>query len=468
MEFAAKDKVTLRTNEPDRRIELIGVDQLIPQKANPRTHSRKHIRQIAKSIERFGFVNPVIIDDGSHIIAGHGRVEAAKQLGLTAIPTLRLSNLSAAEVRAYVIADNRLAELSGWDREILATELQGLIDLDFDVELTGFDMGEIDILLEDGDEARREGAGREDDIPDPVPDPAISRAGDLWILGNHRLLCGDARYSEAYATVLGGEKAQLVFTDLQHSLRRDGEVCGFGAIQHSESAMASGEMSSDEFTGFLKTVFRQLVAHTIDGSIHYLCADWRHVLEMMLAGNEAYGELENVCARAKTNAGTGSIYRCQHELIFVWKSGDGPPINNAELGQHGRNRSNLWTCAGVNTMRPGRLEELAMHPTVKPVDLVADAIRDTSRRNAIILDPFMGAGTTMIAAEQTGRRARGLEIDPVHVDVAIRRWQSHSGKSATLAATGQTFEQVAEERHPANPVDRANDETSAPPVREVA
>ena len=294
--------------DPKVLIEVVPISRLTANKGNARTHTRKQTRQIADSIKRFGFNNPILVDDHGEIIAGHGRVAAAKLLGLDEVPALQLSHLSAEEKRAYVLADNRLAELAGWDPQILAIELQALIDMDFDVELTGFDMGEIDILLEDGDEARREGAGLEDDIPDLGPDPAVSRAGDLWILGNHRLLCGDARYSEAYATVLGGEKAQLVFTDLQHSLRRDGEVCGLGGIRHSESATVSGEMSSDEFTGFLKTVFRQLVAHTIDGSIHYLCADWRHVLEMMLAGNEAYSELKNVCARAKTNAGMGSIY----------------------------------------------------------------------------------------------------------------------------------------------------------------
>jgi DNA modification methylase len=246
--------------------------------------------------------------------------------------------------------------------------------------------------------------------------------------------------------MLKGEKAEFVFTDPPYNVPIDGHVCGHGKVRHREFAMASGEMSSEAFTDFLKTVFRQLVRHTTDGSIHDICMDWRHMTEMMTAGNEVYTELKNLCVWSKTNAGMGSFYRSQHELIFVWKSGDASHFNNVELGQHGRNRSNVWSYAGVNTMRPGRLEELAMHPTVKPVAMVADAIKDCSRRKGIILDPFLGSGTSLIAAERTGRRARGIEIDPGYVDVAIRRWQLYTGKAATLAATRQTFEEIEEER----------------------
>jgi DNA modification methylase len=429
-----------------RRIEMVPVTRLTAYKGNARTHTKKQTRQIAESITRFGFCNPILIDQDGEIIAGHGRVEAAKLLGLQDVPTLRLSHLSAAEKRAYVLADNKLAAMAGWDREILAIELQGLIDLNFQVEFTGFETAEIDFILDDADEARRETAGPEDDVVEPLPGATITQFGDLWLLDKHRISCGDARDSRSYELLLDGAKAEFVFTDPPYNVQIDGHVCGHGNTRHREFAMASGEMSPEAFTGFLKTAFRRLVECTTDGSIHDICMDWRHLTEMMTAGNEVYAELKNLCVWAKTNAGMGSFYRSQHELIFVWKSGDGSHINNFELGQYGRNRSNVWTYAGVNTMRPGRLAELAMHPTVKPVAMAADALKDCSRRNGIVLDPFSGSGTILIAAERAGRRARGIEIDPGYVDVAIRRWQSYTGRTATLAATGQTFEEIEEER----------------------
>jgi DNA modification methylase len=433
-------------NNATRALEMVPVDRLTPYLGNARKHTRKQIRQIAKSVERFGFTNPVLIDNHGQIIAGHGRVEAAKLLGMHSVPTLRLSHLSAADKRAYIIADNRLAEKAGWDRELLAIELQALIDLDFDVGLTGFEMGEIDILLNDADEAKRETAGPEDKVSDPLPDNVVSKPGDLWLIGNHRLLCGDARISAAYQQLLDGEKAELVITDPPYNVAIDGHVSGKGAIRHREFAMAIGEMSEAAFIEFLATVFRSLVTYTTAGSIHYVFMDWRHVAEMMAAGKEVYTELKNLCVWTKTNAGMGTFYRSQHELVFVWKTGDAPHVNNFELGQHGRSRSNVWHYAGVNSMRPGRIEELTMHPTVKPVAMIADAIKDCSSRGGLVLDPFCGSGTILIAAERTGRKARALEIDPEYIDVAVRRWQDFTGKSAKLASTGQSFEEVEEQR----------------------
>jgi DNA modification methylase len=444
----------------DRKMELVAVARLKPYGANARTHSKKQIRQIANSIQRFGFTNPVLIDDEGMIVAGHGRVAAAKLLKLTAVPALRLSHLSDAEKSAYILADNRLAEKAGWDKELLAIELQGLIELDFDVEITGFDMPEIDLVLEDADEAKRESSGPEDKVPDPLPSFTVSALGDMWIMGSHRLFCGDARDNSAYQNLLGGDKAEFVFTDPPYNVAIDGHVCGKGAIRHRDFAMASGEMSAEAFTGFLADVFRQLIAHTTDGSIHDVCMDWRHVAEMLAAGNQVYTELKNLCVWTKTNAGMGTFYRSQHELIFIWKSGMGSHINNFELGQHGRSHTNVWTYTGVNTMRPGRLAELAMHPTVKPVALVADAIKDCSRRGGIVLDPFCGSGTILIAAERTGRKARAIEIDAAYVDVAVRRWQTFTGKSATLAGTERSFEEVAEERNATAP--EIDVEASAP------
>jgi DNA modification methylase len=422
------------------------VRELRPHPNNARTHSTKQIRQIAKSIEQFGFCNPVLVDDAKQIIAGHGRVEAAKLLGIDAVPTCRLSHLNDTDKRAYVLTDNKLAEKAGWDRELLAIELQGLIELDVDIELTGFEMAEIDLILEEAREASGAASGPEDSVPELPSGPAVSRTGDLWLLGSHRLLCGDARDKAAYAQLLDGTKAEFVFTDPPYNVAIDGHVCGLGRVRHREFAMGCGEMSEAEFTAFLKTVFALLAETSVDGSIHQICMDWRHIGEMLAAGRAVYTELKNLCIWNKTNAGMGSFYRSKHELVFVWKSGTAAHTNNFELGQHGRYRTNVWDYPGVNTMRQGRLEELAMHPTVKPVALVADAIKDCSRRGGVVLDPFCGSGTILMAAERTGRKARALEVDPNYVDVAVRRWQAYAGKSAVLFGSGETFEAIEAQR----------------------
>jgi DNA modification methylase len=424
------------------KIEYTPVRELRPHPNNARTHSKRQIRQIAKSIQQFGFCNPVLVDDAKQIIAGHGRVEAAKLLGIDAVPTVRLSHLSEAERRAYVLADNKLAEKAGWDRELLAIELQGLIELDVDIELTGFEMAEIDLILEEAREASGDASGPEDAVPEPSLSPAVSQAGDLWLLGSHHLLCGDARDQTAYDQLLAGAKAEFVFSDPPYNVAIDGHVCGLGRIHHRELALGCGEMSEAEFMAFLKTVFALLADNSMDGSIHQICMDWRHIWEMLEAGRSVYGELKDLCVWNKTTAGMGSFYRSKHELVFVWKSGTVAHVNNFELGQYGRHRSNVWDYPGVNTMRAGRRED-PMLPTNKPVGLVADAIKDCSRRGGLVLDPFCGGGTILIAAERTGRKARALEIGPIYVDVAVRRWQAYTGKSAILAGSGETFETTA-------------------------
>ncbi len=433
------------------KIETLALSALRPYARNARTHSKRQIKQIAKSIERFGFCNPILIDDDKQIIAGHGRAEAAKILGLMTVPTVRLSHLSESDKRAYILADNKLAEKAGWDKEILAIELQALVDVDFDFETIGFEAAEVDLVLEDASESKGGFPGPEDAIP-PFPQGAgTTRVGDLWLLGKHRLLCGDAREKASYDALLEGAKAEFVFTDPPYNVPIDGHVCGLGRVRHAEFAMACGEMTEQEFIGFLEDVFTLLTAHTTDGSIHQICMDWRHLGEMSVAGRRVYTELKNLCVWNKNNAGMGSFYRSKHELVFVWKNGNASHVNNFELGQHGRTRSNVWDYAGVNTFRQGRLEELAMHPTVKPVALIADAIKDCSRPGHMVLDPFAGSGSTVIAAERTGRQAFGLEIDPNYVDVAVKRWQKFTGKVATLASSGDRFEDVLDERAMAKP-----------------
>jgi len=427
-------------------IENVSVRSLRPYAGNARTHTKRQIRKIANSIERFGFCNPVLVDDNLQIIAGHGRVEAAKLLGIEEVPIVRLSHLSEADKRAYILADNRLAEDAGWDREILAVELQGLIDLGVPIEITGFEMANVDVILDEARESNGQSSGPEDDIPSYTTGPAVSQPGDLWLAGNHRLLCGDARNRAVYETLLGGEKAHFAFTDPPYNVPIDGHVCGLGRIRHGNFAMGCGEMSEAQFTYFLANIFQLMAENTVDSSIHQICMDWRHMAEILGAGRSTFGELKNVCVWNKSNAGMGSFYRSKHELIFVWKNGTAPHVNNFQLGQHGRTRSNIWTYDGVNTHKSDRRRELAMHPTVKPVALVADAIRDCSRRNDLVLDPFAGSGTILVAAECTGRMARAIEIDPNYVDVALRRWQSYAGKTARLAATGETFEDISENR----------------------
>jgi 16S rRNA G966 N2-methylase RsmD len=434
------------------QVETLPVETLRPYLRNARTHSRKQVRQIADSILKFGFCNPVLVDDEGQIIAGHGRVAAAKLLGMREVPAVRLSHLSETDKRAYVLADNKLAEKAGWDREILAIELQALVDLSFDVQLTGFEPAEVDLILEEAQEATDATGGPEDSIPAYAAGPVVTSPGDLWEVGSHRLLCADAREAASYSILLGFSKPEFVFTDPPYNVPIDGHVCGLGRVRHADFAMGCGEMSQPEFVCFLETVFGHLVVHTADGSIHQICIDWRHMPEMLAAGNAVYTELKNLCVWNKTNAGMGSFYRSKHELVFVWKSGSTPHINTFELGQHGRHRSNVWDYAGVNSAKVGRLDELAMHPTVKPVALVSEAIKDCSRRNGLVLDPFAGSGTVVIAAERTGRRARALEIDPHYVDVAVKRWQAYTGKDAVLSASGETFEEVGEERARASSV----------------
>ena len=451
-----------------RNIELLPLERLTAYKGNARTHTKKQIRQIVESIRRFGFNSPVLIDDAGEIIAGHGRVEAAKLLGLDGVPTLRLSHLSGAEKRAYVVADNKLAEKAGWDHELLAVELQGLIDLDFDVELTGFEAPEIDFILEDADMAKAEASGPEDRIPDPSPAASITRPGDVWVLGHHRVLCGSALDGSDYERLLQGEKAEFVITDPLCSARIDGNVSGKGGIHHRALPLASGEITKAGLIDFLSTSLRHLAAHSRDGSIHDIFMDWRHVAEIMAAGGAAYTELKNVCVWTKTKSGLGSFYHSRHEWVFIWKSGTAAHINNIGLGKDRRNRSNVWEYPGISPMRAGRLEELAIHSTVKPVALVADAIKDCSRRNGLVLDPFLGSGTTVIAAERTGRRARGIEIDPAYVDVTVKRWQDYSGKTATLAGTARTFQEVADERGDVKSACQVANQAPAPTIREAA
>ena len=427
--------------------QWIAVDALKPNARNARTHSKKQILQIADSISTFGFLVPILVNEGRTIIAGYGRYEAAKLRGLKQVPVIEVKELSDAKCRALALADNKIAENAGWDREKLAVELPELSELlieeGLDISITGFAAPEIDQLTADFEEDPSDPADTVD--PDWTAAAPVAKPGDLWQLGPHRLLCGDARNGSDLARLMDGNLAAMAFLDPPYNVRiRD--IVGRGRIKHREFTIGSGELSRTGFAEFLKDTLGAAAAVSRDGAVHFVCMDWRHIGELLEAGGAVYRDTLNIVAWVKSNAGQGSFYRSQHELIGVFRVGQGPHLNNIELGRHGRSRSNVWHYAGVNTFRAGRLDDLKAHPTVKPVALVADAMKDVSRRRDIVLDTFCGSGTTILAAERVGRRAYTLELEPRFVDVAIRRWQTFTRRDAIHTEAGLTFEELASKR----------------------
>lgn len=426
----------------DLYITYTAPETLAPYARNARTHTKDQIRQIARSIRSFGFINPVIVDSKGMIVAGHARVLAAMELGLSKVPVIQIDNLSEAQKRAYILADNKLAENAGWDNDLLRVELEYLsrVNVDIDVDLTGFSVPELDLLFSPANDASEP----EEPPPwPPSPVETVSRTDDLWQLGPHRIICGDCRDPAVIDLLMAEEQARMVITDPPYNVPIDGHVGGLGKHHHPDFAMASGEMSSAVFSNFLVEALGQLARVSTEGSLHYVFMDWRHISELLAAGDQAYDKLLNLCVWAKTNGGMGSLYRSQHELVFLFKKGQAPHLNNIELGKHGRYRTNLWSYAGVNAFGSERNQALDMHPTVKPVRMIADAICDVSRRGDIVLDGFLGSGTTLIAAEQTARICYGVEIDPRYVDVALRRWAEATGTSPIRLASGKSFEAVA-------------------------
>jgi DNA modification methylase len=411
---------------------------------NPRAHSALQIKQIARSITTFGFNVPVLVDSELNVIAGHGRILGAKRAGLTEVPTIRLDHLSVAQARAFMIADNRLTENSDWDERLLAEQLKelSLLDLDFELETTGFDMGEIDLRIQ-GLDAAHEGPDDPADTLRLSTGPPVTRPGDLWRLGRHRVGCGDALEEPAYAALMQSERAAMVFIDSPFNVQIQGHVSGCGHLQHREFAMASGEMTAAEFTQFLIQAFRLHARYSRDGALHYICMDWRHLGELITAGRAVYSGLENLCVWVKNHTGMGTFYRSRHELVFVFRHGEAGHRNNVQLGRYGRDRTNVWEYPSARTPSDeGNL--LALHPTVKPVAMIADAIMDCTARGDVVLDGFLGSGSTVIAAERTHRRCFGLEIDPLYVDTIVRRWQRHTRDRARRASDDRDFDDLEE------------------------
>ena len=427
-------------------VEQVPIDLLKPYAGNARTHSDKQLATIVRSLESFGWMNPLIAERDGTIIAGHGRWLAARQLGLTRCPVIRAEHLTPDAARAYRLADNRIAELSGWDRDILEIELQHLtsVDLDFNIETIGWDHAELDLLL---DPEKEPEGGDPADAEVPLPQAvAVTRPGELWLLGKHRLVCASSLEPASFQMLMDGNKASVGFQDAPYNVPIAGHVSGLGKTKHRDFAMASGEMTDAEFRTFLGTDARLVGEHVVDGAVLAMCMDWRGALLLQLATADAGLSLINLAVWVKTNGGMGSLYRSQHELVFIAKKGSAPHTNNVELGKHGRYRTNVWRYAGVNSFGKKRMEQLGGHPTPKPISLVADYLRDVSLRGQIVLDSFMGSGTTLLAAERTGRIAYGMDLDPLYIDLTIRRWQKMTGDAAICAATGQSFGEVEAER----------------------
>jgi DNA modification methylase len=448
-ETANVQKTTERLAKAKRKlaIEYRPIASLRLDPKNPRLHKEKQVLQIARSIKAFGFNVPVLINAEMQVVAGHGRLEACKLLSIDEVPTIRLEHLTEAQARAFLIADNRLTENAEWDNRLLGEQLKILseAELDFSLEATGFEMGEIDLFIENLSPPIEGEEDPEDALPEPYP-TQVSQIGDIWKLGKHRVLCGDALNERSYSELMQGHRAAAVFTDPPYNDPIDGYVAGFGNIHPREFAMASGEMSEAEFAEFLFKIFRNLARNCEGGSLHFVCMDWRHLPEILAASRRVYSEFKNLCVWVKESGGQGSLYRSQYELVFVFKSGKAKHQNNIQLGQYGRYRTNVWQYPRVNSPARNGEEQLSgLHPTIKPAAMVGDAILDSTSRNDIILDPFLGSGTTVIAAERTGRICFGLELDPFYVDTIIRRWQTFTGKTAVHEKSGRIFSELEQE-----------------------
>ena len=411
---------------PELRLVLRAIDRLRAARRRVRKTSAAQITRIANAIARLGFCLPILITADDEIIDGHERVEAAKQLGFTEITCVVIDHLDDEEIRVLRIALNRIAEKGSWDFDELRLEFKELIELGAPIELSGFELPEIDIVLaEEEPPALEEGEVEVDPEREQVTQP-----GDVWALGEHLIACGDAR-DQAVAAFLfaDGRKAQLIGTDVPFNVAIENNVTRSG---HKEFAMASGEMSREEFIEFNLAWFSVWLQHLVDGGLFASFIDWRSV-EIILAVGRMLGlELLNLIVWNKSKGGMGSMWRSQHELFPVFKAGRAPHRNNIQLGRFGRDRSNVWSYPGATTMGSDAREGLKSHPTVKPVSMLQDALLDMTNVGDIVVDPFLGSGSTLIACEKSGRICRAVEIDPGFVDVAIRRWIDLTGKTPVL------------------------------------
>ena len=399
-----------------------------------------HVREVAASISALGFCDPLLIGRGNELLSGEIRYTAARQMGLERVPCIRIDHLNAEEQRVLRLAVNRLSEKGQWDLDALKVEFEELIVADAPIEVSGFAFDEIDqILLGDGAEGLEDGPLE----PEPAATP-ISRLGDIFQLGLYRIVCADATDPQSFLRVMGeGEVGRLVLTDEPYNVAITGNVT---KGRHREFAMAPGEMSAAEYLAFNEAWMRAVLPHLCDGGLLGTFIDWRGYPTANAAATKLGLAPLNLIVWAKTNAGMGSLYRSQHELMPLFKKGSAPHVNNVELGKGGRWRSNVWTYPGASSLGSDARRGLKDHPTVKPTAMLEDALLDISNRGDLVIDPFLRSGSTLIAAEKTGRVGRGVELDPLYIDVIIRRYEQTTGGSARLADTGETFQALAARR----------------------
>lgn len=420
-------------------LEMRAISELRRHPRHARRHNPAKTRRLSTSIGALGFNVPVLVDASGQVLAGYACLSAAKILGMTHVPTISLHHLSETQATAFMLAHNKLAEDASWDDHKLAIQLKELSDLvlSFEIEATGFELPEIDFRIQSLEAL--ETVDQLDDFAFPARS-AVTALGDLWHLGDHSLLCANALEQASYAGLLRDTKAAMVFTDPPYNVKINGNAAGYGKTTYREFPMAIGEMSDDEFIGFLTTTLSNARSNTAPGGLMYVCMDWRHSTEMHAAARASHLDQVNLCVWVKQNGRLGSFYKSRHELIFIFKNGKEAHQNNIQLGRFGRNRTNVWFYPAPGAFgrkdTPGDVE---LHPTMKPLLLVADAILDCTRRGDLILDPFLGSGTTLLAAERTGRRCAGIELDPLYVDAAVERWQRMTGRKAHNQL-GETFD----------------------------
>jgi DNA modification methylase len=425
---------------PRLEIEIRSIDALKPAKRRTRKPTAAQIERVIQSIRRFGFVGPLLVKE-DRIVDGHVRHAAAEKLGMTTLPCIDVRHLSDDEVGLLAVTVNRLAELGEWDLDAVKIVFEHAIDLNFDLSVTGFSLQEQDIILI-ADAAQE---ATEEQIPDP-PEAPVTHLGDLFALGDHRIFCGNSLQPESYASLVGERQVTVIIADFPYNVRIANNVSGLGKKKHGEFVMASGEMSRPEFSNFLREAITCSAAYLIQGGVFFGFIDWRGIDVLIGAGGEAHLEFINLGVWNKGAGGMGALYRSAHELIPVFCKGGTPAINNVMLGKHGRDRSNVFSYPGANRRGSSAAEALGDHPTPKPVELCADLLRDVSHRGDAVLDPFLGSGTTIIAAEQTGRIGYGIELDPKYVDVAVRRWEQLTGRQAVHVESGLTFAELGVER----------------------
>ena len=437
-------KVSPRRTNQTMAIEYVAVGSLKPDPRPQRKHSQRQLASLIGAIERFDVVRPILVTDDNVVLDGNAVLEAAKRLGHDTIPVIRIDGYTPNELRALQMSLNRIGEHAQWDEAVLRADFIALLadpDIEFSLDFTGFDQVFVDrVTLAD------DVGTPQDDVPEPDGGAPVTRLGDVWICGHHRIVCGDSRDGAVYVLLLAGGRVRLILTDPPYNVRISGNVSGLGKVQHGEFAMASGEMTRAEFIEFQRQVFDHCKQHGVDGALLYAFIDGRHVADQIAAGEAVFGELKQLVVWAKDNAGMGAFYRSQHELLTIWKLGDAPNVNTFGLGSNGRYRSNVWNYPGCASLGAGRAEALSFHPTVKPLPMIVDAILDVTHQGEIVLDPFGGSGTTLIAAERTGRIARLIEIDPKYVDVTLRRFIAETGEEPTLAETGEAFSEVRSRR----------------------